>query len=238
MIFAEQVKNQLLSLIGEMAAVPWLFSKNSSADFSRSRKLDFASTIELLLSMESSSIKKELLDYFKCSSDTPTASAFSQQRGKLLLETWDFLFHEFNSCFPLDKMYNGYQLLACDGSDLNIALNPKDVDTYFQSNPADKGYNQLHLNALFDLCSKRYVDAVIQPSRRKNESLAMTQMIDRYHGGKKTVFIADRGYETYNIFAHVQERGMYYLIRVKDGGGGWREVFTSRRKTNLIIPCT
>lgn len=30
MIFAEQVKKQLLSLIGEMATVPWLFSKNTS----------------------------------------------------------------------------------------------------------------------------------------------------------------------------------------------------------------
>ena len=36
----------------------------------------------------------------------------------------------------------------------------------------------------------------------------------------RLLFIADRGYETYNIFAHVQEKGMYYLIRVKDGGGG------------------
>lgn len=177
-----------------MAAVPWLFSQNPSDDFSRSRKPGFASTIERILSMESSSIKKELLDYFKYPSDTPTASAFSQQRSKLLLETWDFLFHEFNSCFPLAKTYNGYQLLACDGSDLNIALNPKDTDIYFQSNPTDKGYNQLHLNALFDLCSKRYVDAVIQPSRGKNESLAMTQMIGRYHGGTKTIFIADRGW--------------------------------------------
>ena len=63
MIFAEQVKNQLLSLIGEMAAVPWLFSQNPSTDFSRNRKLDFASTIQLILSMESASIKKELLDF-------------------------------------------------------------------------------------------------------------------------------------------------------------------------------
>ena len=220
MIFAEQVKKQLLSLIGEMATVPWLFSKNPSTDFSRIRKLDFASTIQLILSMESGSIKKELLDFFKFSSDTPTASAFAQQRSKLLLETWAFLFHEFNASFTLEKKYNGYQLLACDGSDLNIARNPEDKDTYFQSIPTDKGFNQIHLNALFDLCSKRYVDAVIQPSRKENESLAMIQMIDRYSGGKKTIFIADRGYETYNIFAHVQEKDMYYLIRVKDGGGG------------------
>lgn len=220
MIFAERVKNNLLSLIQEMAAVPWLFSKNPSADFSRSRKLDFASTIQLILSMESGSLKKELLDYFQFSVDTPSASAFSQQRSKLLLETFQFLFYEFNSLFPFQKNYHGYQLLACDGSDLNIARNPKDTDTYFQSVPTDKGFNQLHLNALYDLCEKRYTDVVIQPARKENESLAMTQMIDRCTGQKKTIFIADRGYETYNIFAHIQEKEMYYLIRVKDGGGG------------------
>ena len=142
--------------------------------------------------MESGSIKKELLDFFKFSSDTSTASVFAQQRSKLLLETWAFLFHGFNDSFTLEKKYNGYQLLACDGSDLNIARNPEDKDTYFHSIPTDKGFNQFHL----------------------------TQMIDRYSGGKKTIFIADGGYETYNIFAHVQEKDRYYLIRVKDGGGG------------------
>lgn len=220
MIFAEHVKNNLLSLIQEMAAVPWFFSKNPSADLSRNRKLDFASTIQLILSMESGTLKKELLDYFQFSVDTPSASAFSQQRSKLLLETFQFLFYEFNSLFPFQKNYHGYQLLACDGSDLNIARNPKDTDTYFQSLPTDKGFNQLHLNALYDLCEKRYTDVVIQPARKENESLAMTQMIDRCTGQKKTIFIADRGYETYNIFAHIQEKEMYYLIRVKDGGGG------------------
>lgn len=220
MIFAERVKSSLLSLIKEMASTPWLFSKNPNADFSRNRKLDFASTIQFILSMESGSLKKELLDYFRFSAETPSTSAFSQQRSKLLSETFPFLFDEFNFLFPVQRNYNGYRLLACDGSDLNIARNPKDTDTYFQSFPTDKGFNQLHLNALYDLCEKRYTDAVIQPARKENESLAMVQMIDRYHGQKKTIFIADRGYETYNIFAHVQEKGMYYLIRVKDGGGG------------------
>lgn len=223
MIFAEHVKNKLSSLIHKMATAPWLFSKNPEVDFSRNRKLDFVSTIQFLLSMESGSLKKELLDYFQFSVDTPSASAFCQQRNKLLLEAFQFLFYEFNFCFSFEKKYKDYQLLACDGSDLNIARNPNDAGTYFQSQPTDRGFHQIHLNALFDLCEKRYIDLVIQPARLENESLAMTQMIDRYKGEKKTIFIADRGYETYNIFAHVQEKGMYYLyylIRVKDGGGG------------------
>lgn len=218
MIFAEHVKKSLLSLIQDMADVPWLFSKRPGVDFSRCRKLDFASTIRFVLSMERGSLKKELLDYFHFSVDTPSASAFNQQREKITLEAFRFLFYEFNSLFPFQKNYKGYQLLACDGSDLNIARNPEDPDTYFQSTPNDKGFNQMHLNALYDLCEKRYTDAIIQPSRKKHETSAMTQMIDLHQGPEKTIFIADRGYDSYNIFAHIQEKGMYYLIRAKAGG--------------------
>ncbi len=31
--------------------------------------------------------------------------------------------------------------------------------------------------------------------------------------------IADRGYESYNVMAHIQEKGWRYLIRVKDING-------------------
>lgn len=48
----------------------------------------------------------------------------------------------------------------------------------------------------------------------------MNQMIDRYEGNVKSIFIADRGYETCNIFAHAEQKGIYYLIRVKDGSSG------------------
>ena len=64
MMSAGSTKKQLLSLIDEMAAVPGLFSKNPQSDFSRNRKLNFASTIRFLLTMESGSMKKELLEYF------------------------------------------------------------------------------------------------------------------------------------------------------------------------------
>ena len=36
---------------------------------------------------------------------------------------------------------------------------------YFQSQPTDWGFHQIHLNALFDLCGEGYIDLVIQPAR-------------------------------------------------------------------------
>ena len=41
-------------------------------------------------------------------------------------------------------------------------------------------------------------------------------MIDKYSGDRKTIFIADRGYESYNSFAHAIENNVYFLIRGKD----------------------
>ena len=72
------------------------------------------------------------------------------------------------------------------------------------------------LNALYDLQSRRYVDALIQEPYEENESSAMIEMIKKLTANQKTIIMADRGYETYNIFANVQERGLFYLIRIKD----------------------
>ena len=47
-------------------------------------------------------------------------------------------------------------------------------------------------------------------------------MVDRSDIAKALV-IADRGYESYNNLAHIQEKGWFYLIRIKDGKSGIKE---------------
>lgn len=214
--FAEKVKEVLLERIHEMSANAWLFVQNPESDFTRKRKLDFETMLQCLIAMESGSMQKELLEMFRFNPDTATVSAFYQQRRKILPEAWEFLLCDFNKAFEVSKTYRGYRLLACDGTSLNIARNPDDQENYYQTSPDVKGYNLLHLNAMYDLCERRYMDAIIQPGRVNNECHAMTDMIDRCDSVHKTIFLADRGYESYNTFAHVEQREMFYLIRVKD----------------------
>lgn len=214
--FATTVKKKLSALIQELSEISSLFSQNPNSDFTRSRKLDFKTLIHFFLTMEGGTLSKEILEYFNYDLDAVTASAFNQQRQKLLPEALEFLFHQFNDSFPGKKKYQGYTLLACDGSAINIFRNPEDKDTYFQSNSNEKGFNQLHLNALYDVLERRYVDAIIQPAKKMNEYRAMTDMIDRSRVKDPTIIMADRGYESYNIFAHAEKKGWNYLIRVKD----------------------
>lgn len=219
--FPQTVKSTLAGIISEMAKSPWLFSKNPSADFSRDRKLNFENSLFFLLSMEGKAIDDELLGFFLQNSETtPTASAFVQQRAKFLPETFSFLFHQFSQAFPPARLYKGFRLVASDGSDINFTRNPNDEDNYYAPGHSAKGYNMLHLNALYDLNSRTYVDALVQTGHGKDEFRAFSDMVDRYPSdlAPTTIFIADRGYSSYNVFAHLIEKGSYFLIRTKDKG--------------------
>jgi len=172
--------------------------------------------MKLLISMGGNSLYKEHLESQGYDVNTATTSAFVQQRNKILPSAVEFLFHKFTQSYTELKRYRGYRLLAIDGSDLHFATDPTDTDTYFQSQPEARGYNLLHLNAVYDLCNRLYVDAIVQPRRLNNERKALAAMVDRSRIKGKTIVIADRGYESYNNFAHIERKGWNYVIRVKD----------------------
>lgn len=218
MNFAYQVKNTLLQDIADMAKVSWFFSRHPETDFSRKRKIDFQSLLHFSICMEAGTLRHELLKYFSYDPSTLSNSAFYQQRKKLLPETFPFLFHQFNSHFPVTLYKGKYRLLACDGSAFTFTRNPQDPESYFPPDgKSTNGYNQVHLVALFDLLSRRFTDCTVQPIRKKNEFLALTQMIDRCNPPDAVpIFIADRGFHSFNVFAHAIEHKAYFLIRAKD----------------------
>ena len=61
-----------------------------------------------------------------------------------------------------------------------------------------------------------YVDALIQKSRVSNENQALIDIIERNKTTAPVIVIADRGYESYNTLAHIQEKGWNFLFRIKD----------------------
>lgn len=190
MNYSTEVKQKLLSIITKMDSYYWLFTKHPKTDFSRKKKWSFEEVMKFMLTMEGKALRDELLEYFEFDNTTPSNSSFNQRRAQILPEAFEFLFQEFTKSFTDNVTYNGLRLIACDGSDLCIAHNPQDETTYFQTLPDRKGYNLLHLNAFYDLCSRQYTDAIIQPSRLANERRAMCEMIDRYND-TSAIFIAD-----------------------------------------------
>ena len=214
--YIEKVTVSLENLISELARNPSLFLKNPDTDFSRNRKINFKTCVGITMNSGGCTLNKELLDFFDFDVNAPTVSAYTQQRAKILPEAFEYLFHAFTEENAQTKnLYEGYQLLACDGSNLTIAPNLNDPETLWKSNQLGATGNHLHLNALYDVLNRTYIDALVQTASTYQEHRACIQMIERVTLDK-VILIADRGYENYNIMSHAIEKGWKFLIRIKD----------------------
>lgn len=201
-----------------MQANSWNYTYNPQ-DFSRTRKISFYDTILSTISMQKSASKAETLQYFNYSPAAPTSSALIQQRKKINPDAFSSLFYDFTNHFSLDKTIKGYDPIAVDGSDIHIPRNPKDPETCRITDPYGKGFNMIHLNAAYQLLTHLYLDVIPQPVNQINEYLALCDMIDRYaqqYPDRKPLFIADRGYVSFNVFAHAIENNSFFLIRARD----------------------
>lgn len=200
-----------------MALNPDPFVLKPGRDFSRNRKLGFEKTMSFSISMESGCMNHELLKFFQYDACTPSASAFLQQRAKLNTNAFSHLLKQFNSHFPLTRYRNKYFLIACDGSEFNIARNPDDILSFNPPNKtALKGFNMIHTISFYDILSKRYLDLEVQPAKEKNEFRALCHLMDRYSYGGYPIIIADRGFASFNVFAHAFENNIDFIIRAKD----------------------
>lgn len=213
--YAQFVKNNLENIIDELEMKSESYLENPEKNFTRNRKLTFKEVVKIILSTGGKTLNNELLEYFSFDCNLPTASAFVQQRGKISFKAFKYIYEKFTEYTLKGNKNNSYRLLAIDGSDLIIAHNPLDKKTYFP-NGNSKGFNALHLNAIYDLDNKIFTDVTIQNGREANERKALIEMSKRLKDSQRAILIADRGYESYNIMEHIKQNGQYFLIRAKD----------------------
>ena len=84
----------------------------NNTGFTRKCVLNMETMVNLLLSMQGGSLKKELYD----AGIDVTASAFVQQRNKLSWTVFEDAFEHFNANCNDVKKYKGYRVLAIDGT--------------------------------------------------------------------------------------------------------------------------
>ena len=211
------------------------FTRDPQKDFSRERKISFEQMIKAILCMGGGTLANEMMDIFGFREDLASTSAFVQQRAKILPEAFEILFDLFVKNIAEKKTYHGFQLLAVDGTDFLTAANPDDPDSFFPGKEEQKAYNLLHLTAFYDLLRHVYVDAILQKRRCADECGALADMTDR-SPFQNVLLLADRGFESYNTLAHLQEKDWKYLIRIRDGAGGIVSGLILPQKPEFDVP--
>ncbi len=189
----------------------------------RSQKLPPAKLVRFLIAAEGGSLAKEL---HRAGIDA-TPAAVSQRRRQISPDVFRKVFLDFTSSSAYGHPERGYKdcrVLACDGTAINMARDPS-APSFVCNNSVPKGYNQLHLSPLFDIYDRTYFDAVIQPTPQKDEPGALVEMLKRNDFNRKTIIVLDRGYESYNVMAHLMDTSnVSFVLRVKHNHSAMREI--------------
>ena len=188
--------------------------------FSRKSPLSLETLIRLLIGAEGGSLDKIL----HAAGIKVTASAVSQRRAQIDPAVFRAVFDSFNAYCEDDVLFQGYRLIAVDGTTIDLPRNPK-APSFVQHDGIPRGVNQLHLTPLYDILSRTFTDAVIQPEPRKDEIGALLKMLERSTFHQKTLIIADRGFESYNLIAHLLAKdNADFLIRIKQSKSAMTKV--------------
>ena len=208
------IKKKLCNVINRVAET---YRKEQSF---RKSKLSIRDTIQMIIGAEGGSLAKEL---HRAGYDV-SASALTQRRAQIPANVFRDIFMGFNGECVDSETFHGFRLLAVDGTAVSIPRNPKS-DSFVVHSGAPKGYNQLHMTPLYDILNKVYLEAVIHLEPHKDEIGALIELVRRNKFKEKTLIIGDRGFESYNLLAHLTEKeNLDFLIRIKNNRSAMREV--------------
>lgn len=212
---ASEIKAALDGAVADTAA-----QHSGDREFSRSRKLPLVTVLRLLIGAEGGSLARVL----RAAGIDATPAALSQRRAQISPDVFREVFDRFNAACTDSATFRGYTVLACDGTAVNMPRNPE-APSFVTHAGAPEGFNQAHLNPLYNVQERTFVDAVIQPEPAKDEIGALVEMITRNNFSTKTMILMDRGYESYNLIAHFLEKpNLDFVLRIKQNHSAMREV--------------
>ena len=212
----KRIRKQLNAAISAIDERHSDYCINPEKDHTRNRKLSFETVVRIVLSMTNHSLQAEINRYWNFSDQSPTKSAFIQQRQKISPEAFRAVFDEFTKKIAPVENFRGYRLLACDGTSVNLPRNPADTSTSVHAKPTAESYNMLHINAMYDLMNGIYTDYTIDLGMNIAESAALVQMASKLKHPEKTILTADRGYGYLSTICKLTELRLNFVLRAKD----------------------
>jgi len=218
----------------------------SEKDFTRKRKQSFHSTLIFMVNFLTKSLSAEIESFIGFIKQTIkekethcfTKSAFVQCRKKIKPEAFKYLSDSLVDEFYTDndesvKRWNGFRLLAVDGSRLTLPDTQELEAIYGRTkNQSDTGVVQARVSVLYDVLNKFAIDGSLSALSTGEGVLALHHLA---FSKPEDLIIYDRGYPSFDLIYEHFYRNIDFLIRVKtDFSNVVREFYQSGLDTDIV----
>jgi len=145
-----------------------------------------------------------------------TQSAFSQARLKIKPEAFKVLSDDCSDFFYRlydIKKWNGFRLVAIDGSEVLLPKNKETIKEYgeYTTNYMNKNIVLARLSKAYDVLNGITLDARLSNKKTGEHSLANLHLEKLVKGD---LLLYDRGYPSYDLFRNTLDAGCQFCARV------------------------
>jgi len=202
--------------------------KGKVTDFTRERKLNFVTTLNIMLKKSSKSLqntlndaKEKLLTFSQKTYESVSAGAYTKARAKLNYTAFIELYRLVREQFYEDGDYHrfkGFRLLAVDGSKV-ILPESDNIKATFTSTIAknqmedfSKEVVQARASVLYDVLNNIVIDATLEDKAKGERVLAISHL---QHTNENDLIVFDRGYPSIELFSYIFSSSAEFLVRIR-----------------------
>ena len=203
--------------------------RKKSSDFTRAYKFPWFDVLLYIIFRCKECVTTELSNYYAgigLSEKRVSRQAAFKALKKLNPQVFDPLIHKFVELFyksPLVKTFRNYLLITVDGTTLNFPAGRLSLQRfgYIKNGSirtdADAKKATSRSSALYDVTNGIILDFVMRRYEDSEIPIAIEQLgrIIQYLRGKAAIFLADRNYDSVEVFSILEGYGMKYCIRGK-----------------------
>ena len=198
--------------------------KMDSNTFSRNRKMSLKDILLCCLSKKGLTTALELRNYFKQKGDLYmeiSKQGYLQQRKRLNPEVFSYLNDEYLADFyhsSEPKLWNGFLLLAIDGSKAEIPNSVENRERFGKSNNQHSELGQIRVlvSGMYDILNQFYLDIEISHISTNETELAKKNLnhLKRMNIKQPVLVIFDRGYPSMEFVDFLETEKINYLFRL------------------------
>lgn len=187
--------------------------KTNRSDFTKECLLDFEKVMLFVLGRTNTLLDFEILNFCeKQGMESFSKSAMVEARKKVCFKAFRYILQSLSHLLPIDKLYKGYQLVGCDGTELQLPKSPA-ITKIYGTKRDNCNWPRAHIVSFYDVLNHSYLDATFD-SYPCDERQAAIKMLDENFTMQPQIYLLDRGFPSIGMFQKLNDCDKKFVFRV------------------------
>ena len=181
--------------------------------FTKEAKISFESVMLFVLGSTNTLLDFEIQNFCqKQQTELFSKGAISIAKQKVSYTAFQSILQTLSYLMPKESLFKDYQLVAVDGTELQLPKSPAITEKYNRSKDRCN-WPRAHAVTFYDVLNHHYLDSTFNPYQT-DERQAAIRMLDVSFIQTPQIYLFDRGFPSVGLIQKLNESGKKFVFRV------------------------